>query len=56
MGASLLEFASAEILSADAELKAMGWHDGHVSRIVVGTGANGNASVPIVEGQLMWGG
>jgi len=54
MGASLLKFASAEILAADTELKAIGWHDGHVTKIVVDTGANGNASVPIVEGQLLW--
>jgi len=54
MGASLLAFASAEILAADAQLPALGWHDGHVSRIVVDTGANDNAFVPILKGQLMW--
>jgi len=54
MGVSLLAFASAEILAADAELKALGWHDGHVSRIVIDTGANDNAAVPIRPGQLMW--
>jgi hypothetical protein len=54
MGALLLEFASAEILAADAQLDAMGWHDGHVSKIVADTGANDNAPVPILEGQLMW--
>ncbi len=53
-GTPLLRFASAEILVAEAELPALGWHDGALATLTIQTGANSSDDVPIRPGTLLW--
>ena len=54
MEARMLAFASPEILEAEASLEALGWHDGALAELVVETGPNGRADIPIASGRFAW--
>jgi hypothetical protein len=54
LGRSLLNYASPEILAAEATLPSLGWHHGELRRLAIDTGANGSSVVPIVPGRVLW--
>lgn len=54
LGRSLLVYASEEILSAEAKLDDLGWHDGGLSSLAFETGANGDPDIPIRPGPMLW--
>ncbi|WP_315831363.1 helix-turn-helix transcriptional regulator [Bradyrhizobium prioriisuperbiae] len=54
LGQSLIGYASPEILTAEATLDSLGWHDGHLSCLTVETGANADPQVPIAPGRALW--
>ena len=55
MGRSLIGYASAEILAAEATLDGLGWHAGELSSLEIATGANADPVIPIVSGRVLWG-
>nr|WP_307437727.1 helix-turn-helix transcriptional regulator [Labrys monachus] len=54
IGRSLLAYASAEILAAEARLGELGWHDGRLDSLAVDTGSNGHPLLPIRPGRMLW--
>jgi len=54
LGRSLLNYASAEILQAEARLGDMGWRDGDLSSLVVDTGPNAHPDLAIPAGRMLW--
>ena len=54
MGRSLIGYASAEILTAEATLDGLGWHAGELSSLEIATGANADPVIPIVSGRVLW--
>ncbi|WP_026619540.1 transcriptional regulator with XRE-family HTH domain [Ensifer sp. WSM1721] len=54
LGAPMFRYASEEIQKAEGDLDELGWHDGRVASLVVETGPNGRADVPIVAGRVLW--
>jgi len=53
-GRSMLVYASAEILAAEATLGERGWYDGRLSSLAIDTGANADPLVPIRPGRALW--
>lgn len=53
-GRSMLAFASAEILAAEARLVEEGWHEGRTGSLTVETGANHHPVLPIEPGRVLW--
>ncbi|WP_285411965.1 helix-turn-helix transcriptional regulator [Variovorax sp. efr-133-TYG-130] len=54
MGRSLIGYASAEILAAEATLDGLGWYAGELSSLEIATGANADPVIPIVSGRVLW--
>ena len=54
LGRSLLIYASAEILAAEARLGDLGWHDGGPGSLAFDTGANGDPDIPLRAGPMLW--
>ncbi len=54
MRRSLIGYASAEILAAEATLDGLGWHAGELSSLEIATGANADPVIPIVSGRVVW--
>ena len=54
LGQSLLAYASPEIMTAEATLGELGWHEGQLSCLAVGTGPNTDPIVPILPGRVLW--
>jgi transcriptional regulator with XRE-family HTH domain len=54
LGRSLFSYASAEIAAAEQSLEERGWHAGRLSSLILETGANGNALLPIAAGHVSW--
>jgi hypothetical protein len=54
LGRSLFSYASAEIAAAEQSLEERGWHEGRLSSLILDTGANGNALLPIAAGRVTW--
>ncbi len=54
MGRPMLQYASEEILRAEAGLGDLGWYDGVTTSLSFTTRANSSAVVPIREGRMRW--
>lgn len=54
MGRPMLQYASEEILQAEAGLEDLGWYDGVTTSISFTTGTNSSAVVPIRRGRMRW--
>lgn len=54
MGRPMLQYASEEILKAEAGLDDLGWYDGLTTSISFTTGANTDPVVPIRRGRMRW--
>jgi len=54
LGHSLLPYASAEILAAEAGLEDLGWHEGVLASLALETGANDDPVLPIRPGRVLW--
>lgn len=54
MGRPMLQYASEEILQAEAGLEDLGWYDGATTSLSFTTGANSSDAVPIRRGRMRW--
>ncbi|SEE14360.1 Helix-turn-helix domain-containing protein [Rhizobiales bacterium GAS191] len=54
LGKSLLVYATAEILAAEATLGELGWHEGRLSCLAVDTGPNADPVLHILPGRMLW--
>ena len=54
MGRPMLQYASEEILQAEASLDDLGWYDGATTSLSFTTGTNTSSLVPIRRGHMRW--